>query len=65
MLRRVVESAAELNTYAQIALVLFLVAFVLVLIREKKRGKQEVEHLQNLPLQDGSEQGDAVAAAKE
>lgn len=55
MLRKVVEAAAGLNAFAQIALVLFLVAFVLVLIREKKRGKREVEHLQNLPLRDGTE----------
>jgi hypothetical protein len=55
MLRSVVEAAAGLNAFAQIALVLFVTAFVLVLVREKKRSKREVEHLQNLPLQDGSE----------
>ena len=55
MLRKVVEAASGLNAYAQIALVLFVVAFVLVLIREKKRTKREVEHLENLPLRDGSE----------
>lgn len=54
MIKEVLESAAHLNIYAQIALVLFVMAFVSVLLREWIRPRKEVDHLANMPLSDGS-----------
>lgn len=59
MLRRVVEAANNLNTYAQIALVLFVLAFVLMLLRERMRSKGEIEYVANLPLEDATERSQA------
>ena len=54
MIREVLESAANLNVYAQIALVLFVLAFVSILLREWIRPRREVDHLSHMPLSDGT-----------
>jgi len=47
-------SAAGLYVYAEVALVLFLIAFIAVLIDVvAKRHAQEFEHASALPLEDG------------
>ena len=48
-------SAAGLQVYAEVALVLFLVAFIAVLIDVvAKRHAEEFDHASSLPLDDGS-----------
>ena len=48
-------SAAGLFVYAEVALVLFLVAFTAVLIDVlRKRPREEFDHAASLPLEDGS-----------
>lgn len=50
-------SAAKLSVYPTVALVLFLLAFGLILWRTFRPGsKEEQNHAANLPLEDGSEE---------
>jgi hypothetical protein len=45
-------SAMQLSTYAELGLVLFLFAFVLVAIDLARKNKEELEHAEQLPLDD-------------
>jgi cbb3-type cytochrome oxidase subunit 3 len=47
-----VMSAMQLSTYAELGLVLFLFAFVLVAIDLARKNKEELEHAEQLPLDD-------------
>ena len=47
-----VMSAMQLSSYAQVGLVLFLVAFCLIAVDVARRNRRELEHAQNLPLED-------------
>lgn len=62
MLTKIMSAAGHLNIYAQVALVLFVLAFVSVLLRERLRSRAEVKHLENLPLRDGTERDEQEAA---
>ncbi|MGM0558103.1 MAG: hypothetical protein ACQEVA_17085 [Myxococcota bacterium] len=53
MKREVVE-AAGLEFFAELGLILFLLGFVSVLIRVALLKRDEVEHLESLPLDDSS-----------
>jgi hypothetical protein len=49
-----VMSAADLSIYAEVGLVLFLVAFVLVLITVLSTKNSSYEQVLNIPFDDGS-----------
>jgi hypothetical protein len=46
-----VMSAMQLSSYAQVGLVLFLLAFVLIAVDVARKSQRELEHAQNLPLE--------------
>lgn len=51
MIRDVMESAG-LETFAEIGLIMFIIAFVLVIIRVLLMGSGEAEERANIPLND-------------
>lgn len=53
MKREVMESAG-LEVFAEIGLILFLLGFVFAIIRVALLKRDEVEHLESLPLDDSS-----------
>ena len=55
MLKTLVEYVGDVSIYGEVALVLFVMVFVSVLLREWLRPRKELDHLENLPLSDGSE----------
>ncbi|WP_168210904.1 hypothetical protein [Persicimonas caeni] len=56
-MKREVMEAADLSIYAEIGLILFVLGFVFVLIRVLLYKKEEVEHLEQLPLDGDAESG--------
>ena len=46
-----VMSAMQLSSYAQVGLVLFLLAFALIAVDLARKSRRELEHAQNLPLE--------------
>lgn len=49
--------SAGLEIYAEIGLVLFVLAFLFVIIRVLLLKREEVEHLENLPLDEDAQTG--------
>ena len=46
--------AANLDLFAQVALFLFVAAFVVIVVRAFKMSKKEVKEMQDMPLNDDS-----------
>ncbi|RDV37910.1 hypothetical protein DV096_12435 [Bradymonadaceae bacterium TMQ3] len=56
-MRREIMEAAGLEAFAEVGLVLFLIAFALIVLRALFAQKEEIHHAQNLPLEDGTLNG--------
>lgn len=56
-MRREIMEAAGLEAFAEVGLVLFLIAFALIVLRALFAHKEELHHAQNLPLEDGTLNG--------
>ncbi len=52
-MHRDVISYADLTQYAEIGLIIFVAVFIMILLRAFFMKKERVEHMENLPLEDG------------
>lgn len=53
-MRKDVMAGADLAVFAEVALFLFVLAFVAIAIRALLMNKDEVDHLERMPLDDGT-----------
>ncbi|RAL23111.1 hypothetical protein DL240_09520 [Lujinxingia litoralis] len=60
-MRREIMEAAGLEAFAEVGLILFVIAFVLIVLRAAFAKKEEINHVQHLPLEDGTLTGQESA----
>lgn len=51
-MRKEVISSGNLEVFAEVALIFFIVAFAIILVRAVFMSKETVQHLQSMPLND-------------
>ena len=54
-MHRDVISYADLTQYAEIGLIIFVAVFIMIILRAFFMKAERVEHMENLPLEDGQE----------
>lgn len=56
-MRREIMEASGMEAFAEIGLILFLIAFILIVLRAVFAKKDEIHHAEHLPLEDGTLDG--------
>lgn len=55
MRKEIVENAG-MTSFAEIGLIIFVIVFLAIFLRAILMNKDDVKHLENLPLEDGQDQ---------